>query len=104
MLTFQVSPQFVEHGRELPVPVQVGVIERCRPSTQDGQVVQGIEHLLALAVRALVAGDDLATGHHLDALDVGLDRHGGEGEGTRHAVGIAVEAHRLVFIHFAGLK
>jgi hypothetical protein len=43
--------------------------------------------------------DDLASGHNHDLVDVTLDRHHLEGEGSRNAVPIAVEGASLVLVH-----
>ena len=42
--------------------------------------------------------DDLASGHDHDLVDVTLDRHHLEGEGSRNAVPIAVEGDGLVLV------
>jgi hypothetical protein len=61
--------------------------------------VQRIEHLLVMAVRAPVMGDDLAARDDVDMRHVSLDGHGLKGIHARHAVAIAIEAHRLVLVH-----
>ena len=43
--------------------------------------------------------DDLAYGHNHDLVDVTVDRHHLEGEGSRNAVPIAVEGDGLVLVH-----
>lgn len=65
--------------------------------------MQRVKNLLALPIRADMAGDDLVAGDDLDAVDVALDGHGLEGEGSRHAVGIAVEAGGLILVHLGRL-
>jgi hypothetical protein len=103
MLFFQGLPQVAEHRRQLPVLVNVGVVQRRRLARQRHQVMQRVEHLHALGVTPGVAGDDLATRHHLDALDIGLHRDRAEGVRARHAVGVVIETHRLVFVHLGRL-
>lgn len=100
----EVAAEDGERGGELPVAVDRGVVERRRLAFQRHQEMPGVEHLLASAVAARVRGDDLAVGHHRDALDVPLDRHGAERPAPGHAVAIAVEGHGLVLVHLAALK
>jgi hypothetical protein len=99
VLPFEVGTQLGEHGRQFPVPVDVGVIERRRLPLQRHQIVQRVEHLLALGVRAHVPGNDLAAGYDRDLSDVALDRHRLERERPRHAVVVRVEADGLVLVH-----
>jgi hypothetical protein len=103
MLFFQGLPQVAERRRQLPVLVDVGVVQRRRLARQRHQVMQRVEHLHALGVASSVAGDDLATSHHLDALDIGLHRDRAESVRARHAVGVLIETHRLVFVHLGRL-
>ena len=103
VLAFQVAAQFGEYGRQLPVPIDVGMVERRWPAAECGQVMQRVEDLLAVPIRTDMPGDDLVASHDLDAVDVALDRHGLKGEGTRHAVGIAVETSGLILVHLGRL-
>jgi hypothetical protein len=98
VLALQRGPQLAEDGRQLPAAEDVGVVERRRPALQRLQVVLRIEDLLVLRVAARVGGDHLTAEHYLDALDVGLDRHGLESGTARHAVAVVVEADHLVLV------
>lgn len=63
-----------------------------------------VQVLFVGPVGSPVSRDDLAVGDDLDRIDVPLDRHGGEGETTRHAVTIPVERGRLVLVHLRLLR
>lgn len=103
VLFLQGLAQFGEHGRQFPVTEDVGVIQRRRPAPQRGQVVQRFHHPGPGLIRAGMAGDLLVAGHHDHGIDIALDRHGLKGKGTRHAVAVVVEAHRLVLVHLGWL-
>jgi hypothetical protein len=88
---------------QLPVAVHRGVIQRRRLAFRRDQIMQGIEHRLAVAVTALVAGHHLARGHDREVLDVALHGHGPERPAARHPVGVVVEAHGLILVHLGGV-
>ena len=99
VLCFQVLPQLGEDGRQLPAAIDVGMVEGGRLRAQAGQVVEGIEDLLAFAVAARVAGHALTLiGDDINVVDVGLDGDLAKGESTRHAVAVVVEAYGLVLV------
>jgi hypothetical protein len=102
VLPLQVGAQLTEHRRQLPVPVEIGMIQGRRPPTQSGQVVQGIQDLQARAIGARMLRHHLACRDQLDVVHVALDGYRLEGEHPRHAVGVAVEANRLVLVHAPG--
>lgn len=81
------------------MPIDVGMVQRRRLAAQARQVMQRIENLLPLAVTARMPRDHLVDRHHLDVLDVALDRHAPEGVDTRHAVAVVIETHRLILVH-----
>lgn len=99
MLLFQGAAQLGKHRRQLPVAVNVGVVQRRRFARERHQVVQRIQHLLIVPVRAAVLGDDLAPRDDRDVPHVGLDGHTLKGIDARHAVLVAIETHRLVLVH-----
>jgi hypothetical protein len=99
VLLLQVLPQLPEDGRQLPAAKDMGMIERCRFAAEAGQVVDGLQDLLALAIGTWMAGDGLAIGHDLDVCDVSLDRHLAKGVGAGHAVVVVVQADRLILVH-----
>ena len=104
MLTLQITTQLVEHGRQLPVPKNVGMVQGGRPALQRVQVMSRVEDLLMLAVTTRVCGDHLALLHDVKAFDVGFDRYGLEGGATRHAVAIGVVADHLVLVGLGRLQ
>jgi hypothetical protein len=104
VLPFQGRTQLGEDRRQLPVLVDIGVIQRRRLAPQQHQVMQRLEDLLAAAIRTRVPGDHLAAGHDLDVFHIGFHRHRREGVRPRHAVGVVVETHRLVLVHQARLR
>ena len=102
MLVLQGATQFAEHRRQLPVAVDVGVIQCCRLARQRHQIVQGIEHLLVVRVRAPMVSNHLAGGHDVHVGHIRLDGHVLKGVHARHAVAVAIEVHRLVLVHAGG--
>jgi hypothetical protein len=104
VLAFQRHAQLLEHRRQVPAAKDLGVVQGRRPAPQRLQVMTRIEHLLVPPVRARVRGQDLVAEHHVDALDIGLERHRLESGGARHAVAIGVEPHHLVFIHLGWVE
>ena len=100
---FKMLAQLGKRRRQTPVAVDVGVIEIGWLHSQRGQVVQRIEHLLALAVGPLVSGNPLAVADDFDAIDVGFYRDRGERMPPRHTVTILLPGHRLVLVDLADL-
>jgi hypothetical protein len=100
---FQILTQVGKDRRQLPMPKEIGMIQRRWPPSQRRQIVQRVEDLFAAAVRTRMPRDDLAAGHYTDVIHVALDGHRLESEGARHAVAIAVETYRLIFVYLAGL-
>lgn len=103
VLLFQRRAQIAEYCRQLPLSVHVGVIERRRFASERHQVMQGIKDLHTLCIGPQVLGDDLAAGHDIDVMHIGLDGHCLEGKATRHAVAISIEAHRLILVYLGRL-
>jgi hypothetical protein len=99
VLSFQTGSQLGEHRRQLPVAIDVGVVQGRRFAAQHHQIMQRIQHLHALFVTTWMTGDDLVAGHDLDVLHVTLHGHRGERVGPWHAVGVVIEAHRLILVH-----
>jgi hypothetical protein len=104
VLPLQGFAQFVKHGGQLPAAKDVGMVQSRGPTVQAVQIVCWIEDLLMPAIAARVRGDHLAAQHHLDALDVGFDRHGLEGRRAGHAVAIGLVADHLVLIDLGRLE
>lgn len=100
----EVAAQLAEHGRQLPVAIDVGMVQRGRLAAQRHQIVQRIQHLHAVGVAARVLSDDLVAGHDGDAFDIALHGHGAESIRPRHAVAVAVETHGLVLVHLGRLR
>ena len=100
---FKTFAQLGKRRRQTPVAIDVGVIEIGWLHSQRGQVVQRIEHLLALAVGALVLGNPLAVADDFDAIDVRLHGHRGERLPPRHTVTILLPSDRLVLVDLADL-
>jgi hypothetical protein len=99
VLLFQGDTQFVKQRRQVPAAKDIRVVERCRAALQCFQVMTRVEHLLVPAVTARLRRDDFAAAHHLDAVDVDLDRDVLERGRARHAVAIGVDTDRLIFVH-----
>lgn len=99
MLALQGPAQLREYRRQLPIAVDVGVVQRRRLARKRHQIVQRIEHLLIVIVRAPVPRDDLAAGHDLHVPHIRLDGHTLKSVHARYTVAITIEAHRLVLVH-----
>jgi hypothetical protein len=100
---FEVGPQLIEAGRQLPTGKHEGMVQGGRPATEDSQVVLGLHDPFATGVTAGMTGNHAGPGHHLDPIDIGLDRHGLESPASRNTVAVRIEPHRLVFVHLPGL-
>lgn len=87
----------------MPAAEDLGMVQRRRPALQTLQIMPRIEDLLVPAIRARMRGNHLAAQHHVDAFDVGFDRHGLKRGTTRHAIAVVVEAHRLILVRLGGL-
>lgn len=73
---FQALPQGIEIRRKPPAAIDVGVIQGRGAPTEGDQVMQRIKDLLAVFIGTNMTGHDLVTAHHLDVIDVALDRDG----------------------------
>jgi hypothetical protein len=82
----------------LPVPKNVGVVQRRRPALQRVQVMPRVQHLLVLAIATRVRGEHLSALYDVQTFDLGFDRYCLESGGTRHAVAIGVVADHLVLV------
>ena len=100
---FKTFAQLGKRRRQTPVAIEVGVIEIGWLHSQRVQVVQRIEHLLALAVGPLVLGNPLAVADDLDAIDVRFYRDRGEGVPPRHTITILLPSDRLILVNLADL-
>ena len=104
VLTLQVATQLVEDRRQLPVPKDVGMVQRCRPALQRVQVMSRVEDLLVLAITTRVRRDHLSALHDVHPFDVGFDCYGPEGGTTRHAIAVGVVADHLVLVGLGRLQ
>ena len=100
---FKMFAQLGKRRRQTPIAVDVSVIQIGWLHSQSGQVVQRIEHLLALSVGALVPGNPLAVADDFDAIDSGFYRDRGERMPPRHAVAILLPGDRLVLVDLTDL-
>jgi hypothetical protein len=104
VLLLQSVAQFAKDRRQLPAAEDIGVIERRWLELQSFQIMLRIEDLLVFPVGTRVRRDDLAAQHHVDALDIGLDRHRLKSGGARHAVTVIVQAHHLILVDLGRLN
>lgn len=107
--SFERLTQATEAGGQLPVAVDGSMIEGGGLGVQNAEKMQRIEHLLATAVAAWMARDDLAVGDQDDAIDVAFDRDDAKGPTSGNAVTVVVEADRLILVdlgrlHDAGVE
>jgi len=98
---FKMLAQLGKRRRQTPVAVDGRVIEIGWLKAERGQIVQRIEHLLALAIRAIVPGHEHSVADDLDAIDGGFYRHRGEGMTPRHTVAILLPGDGLVLVDLA---
>ncbi len=100
---FKALAQLGKRRRQAPVAVDVGVIEVGWLHAERGQIVQRIEHLLALLVGPLVLSHPLAVAADLHAINVRFHGDCGEGVTPRHAVAVLLPGDRLVLVDLADL-
>ncbi len=98
---FETLAQLGKRRRQSPVTVDGRVIEIGWLHSQRGQVVQRIEHLLALAVGPLVLGNPYSVADDFDAINVRFYRNGGERVPPRHTVSVLLPGDRLVLVDLA---
>ena len=95
---YKTFTQLRKRRRQTPVAVDGRVIEIGWLEPERGQIVQRIEHLFALAIRAIVPGHEHSVADDFDAIDVGFYGDRGEGMPPRHAVAILLPGDCLVFV------
>jgi hypothetical protein len=100
---FKTLAQLSKFRRQAPIAVDVGVIEIGWLHSQRGQVVQRIEHLLALTIGPLMLGNPHCVANDFDVIDVRFYRDRGEGVPSRHAVTILLPGDRLILVDLADL-
>lgn len=101
MSRFEVFPQLGKRRRQSPVAIDGGMIEIGGLHAERCQVMQWIEHLLALAIGAFMPGEEHAVAHDLDAIEESFHHHRGERLPPRHAVAILLPSDRLVLVDLA---
>lgn len=109
VLTLQVAAELLEDRRQLPVPKDVGMVQRCRPALQRVQVMARIEDLLMLAIATRMRGNHLSVLHDIHPFDVSFNRDRREGGVARHTVAVTVVADHLILVglgrlHHAGIE
>ena len=95
---FQTFSKFVEHLRQLPLAVHVGMIHCRRSSSQCDQVMQRVENLIPFLVTSGVSRDHGVLKNNLHTINVTLDAHRLKRTVTRHAVIHVVEPGELIFV------
>lgn len=98
MAVFELLAESVEDRRQLPIAIDRGMVQRRRSTPQRHQVVDRVQDPFVALIAAFVTGDDGITGHELDAVDVGFDRHRLEGVATWDAVAVGVERGGLILV------
>ena len=89
---FEVGPQLVEAGRQLPFGKHKGMIQGGRPTAQNRQVMLGRHDPFVTGITTSMTGNDSRTGDHLDPIHVRLDGHRLEGPASRNTVAIRIES------------
>jgi hypothetical protein len=98
MSLFQPPAKLGEYRRQLPVPIDVRVIQRGRPTLQCRQVMPRIEQLIARDVTPLVSRHDCVLMNDLNPVDVAFDCHCLKRAVARHAVTDVVEPRELILV------
>lgn len=81
--------------------IDVCVIQVGRLPIKRREIMERIEHLLALAVDPLVPGDEAPITEHFDPIDIRLHRHRLKGMPTGHAVAVLLPGDRLILVDLA---
>jgi hypothetical protein len=100
---FEMFAQLGKRRRQAPVAIDIGVIEIGWLQPQRGQVMQRIEHLLALTIGALVLSNPHSVADDFDPIDVRFHRDRGEGVPPRHTVTVLLPGDCLVLVDLANL-
>lgn len=100
----EVGSQLVEAGGQFPLGKHKGMIQSCRPATENCQIMLWLHDPFAAGVAALVTGNHSRARHDLDPIDIRLDRHRIESPATRNTVAVRIESHRLILVHFRRLR
>ena len=94
----EVFSQLLEAGRQHPAIEHERMIQGRRPATQNGQIMTWFYDPFPACVASRVPGNHPIARHYVNAIDIGFNRHRGEGPATWNAVAIGVESHRLILI------
>jgi hypothetical protein len=86
--------------RQFPVAKHRRMIQRRRPSAQNRQIMLLLHDQLAPLVTPPMRSHHRALGHHVDPIDIRLDRDLLKGPATGDGIAIGVVADGLVFIDF----
>lgn len=101
MLLLQVIAEFSEHGRQLPVLEDRGVVQVGGLAAQHHEIMPRIKEMFAGGIAPLVSSDRLISDHDFDAVYVCLHGRRLEGKRAWDAVAIVVEGDRLVLVNLA---
>ncbi len=93
-----------KHGRQLPAPVDVRVVQGRRTTAQRGQIVQRVKHLVARLVAAWMAGDNAIAMNDVYPIRVAFHTDRFERVDPRHAVADVVESGQLILVHLGRLR
>jgi len=101
--------QFLKDAWQLPLAIDVRVIQRSGPTSQCGEIVPRLEHLVPGVVTPRMPGNDHVLMHDLHPIHIALHRHRLKRAVPRHAVVHGVEAGELVLVDlrrlpYAGVK
>ncbi len=94
----EVFSQLLEAGRQHPAIEHERMIQGRRPATQNGQIMTWFYDPFPAAVASRVLGNHPIGRDHVNPIDIGFNRHRGEGPATGNAVAIGVESHHLILI------
>jgi len=98
MPCFQSCPQPFKDRRQFPMPVEIGMIQSSRTTSQRDQVVPGIQNLIPLLIAAGMFGDETILPENLDAGDKSLNGHTLKGTLPGNAVMNVVKADKLILV------
>jgi hypothetical protein len=103
MARFKMFTQLGKGRRQAPVAIHGRVIEVGRLQSERCQVMQRIQDLLTVGIRAFVPGNEHAVTEDFDVIDVGSYGDRGEGVPPRHAIAVLLPGDCLVLVDLAGL-
>jgi len=100
MPVFQTLSQRIEHRWQLPLSVDIRVIQRSRTTRQCRQIMQWIEYLFPFFIASGMRCHNSILKHNFNTIHVPLDGDRLKRTLPRHAVVHVIKPHKLILVHF----